>query len=652
MNKKQKRRKNRKRQLKIRTLFALIIFFTISFIILSNYTEPTKANYISNIEIDSERTESAYELIIDETDYDVWFANSEERHFLYLDFNYQINETSKQIYTDDFNYDISAVSIQTSFLESYCLNNTLELSIERCLVENEFTISVDTLNILIEITPSTISTPSETTKGEEEEKTRVIRSTPFKDLENAYKENPLLAIFHTVLVCTLLSVFIFGTLYMRNRCVEYPIHYVENAISEKEWKELLPKEPKKKNRIQTKKKESLKDGEIDKRYLQEEGFNIKEKFLKLGRLIQEIGGSKATGKNILLYKSGRKFLLEIHCDDHLDQVKGSTQKKIYMFYTILRKYTLRTLEIPKDKQTYKYIRKRGFKNAILFFIARRLPKDIGLSLKNKIYNSVHEKSDELNKKVLYLQHEDQRERLKITADFKYQKRIPDASDPNRYEEKSEKELPLFMREIYENDPDIRDFIDENGEYKKDENGEKIKVLISNQKERIIEIDPLYRSRFREHEDNLRSELHFLKAMLLEKMEEYSDYINKLEMEKAEAQAEFTTKLGKAIANIQKAKQIPVPKFAETYFRNFMSKGDQKKAYEEAIKQLEIDQKYNELKRRIEELDDPLLFDKMKEEIKRLKKKIVLLEEGNGDAYKALTKELEQRGISNLSEDEL
>lgn len=631
-----------KRKLKRNHLFAILVFCMIAFIVLSNHSETAKANYTESIILDSCKTESSYELIKEEVDYSVWYANSQQRHFLFLNFTYNLTTKPISIYTSDFNYNLSSELIETSFLKSKHINNTLEIEIERSLIGNEFTISVDGDTIDLEVAPKNAPPPLYIPPEEEEEESKVIRVDPITDLKNGYKKNLLLFFLHIVLGCAIFFGGIFGVLYMKNRYTEYPVHYVENDVSEKEWKELLPKEPKKKKQKKLRKlqkreeRTDLAETGIDKRFLQQEGFNIKEDFIKLGRMIKEIGKSKITGKNVLLYKSGRNFLLEIHCDDHLDQVKGSKQKKFYMFYTLLRKYTLRTLNIPEDKQNYKYIRKRGLKNGLIFFIARRFPKGVGLSLKDKILESVYEKTNELNKKVLYLQHEDQRDRLKIVADLIYERKVPDSSDPNKWSVEIEKEAPLFLRALYKNDPDIRTHKEEDIIVTKD--GDKIetkgqKVIVRNIKEKITPIDPLYRAKYKESEDNLRSQAYFIQAELQERIDKKNDHINKLEMERAKDHAELERKYGKMIANFQKAKITPIDKFAEVLMADYMKKGDAGKAIQKAYEKLEKDDVLQEYNKKLRELNDPHLVEKQQQKIEILEKQLETMFKGNGNTKK-------------------
>ncbi|MFX1256767.1 MAG: hypothetical protein ACFFAN_02830 [Promethearchaeota archaeon] len=97
---------------KLFLLASLGILFFFAFTVQSG-----RSAYTSDVLIDCER-ESAYSHVLDGSNYDVYYANSDIEHFIYMNFSYDITTSSIELTAKDFYENISANEVQTSYLQS------------------------------------------------------------------------------------------------------------------------------------------------------------------------------------------------------------------------------------------------------------------------------------------------------------------------------------------------------------------------------------------------------------------------------------------------------------------------------------------------------------------------------------------------------
>ena len=74
-------KKAKKKLLKRKVSIGIILFAAIFIIFLSNNTTTAKAEHTNSIDVDCFKDETGYELIIDDVNWDVWYANNDEKQF-------------------------------------------------------------------------------------------------------------------------------------------------------------------------------------------------------------------------------------------------------------------------------------------------------------------------------------------------------------------------------------------------------------------------------------------------------------------------------------------------------------------------------------------------------------------------------------------
>lgn len=610
-------KKQQKRKLKRKVLFGCMLFTAIFIVFLSTTSSttnttterinsegstidtPRNSGYISSIDIDCLRLESAYEHIIDNPKYDVWYANNNSRHFLFMNSTNNLTGKTISIYTDDFNYDLSPEQVDTSFLISYHINNTLELEIERSIVENDFKISVNTDVINLHVEPQTPSSEGGFIPPivvEEEGETKVIRASWIDDLSNAYKNDPLLALLHGILIGFFLGILGFGAKYSMVRLRERPVIFVINCVSEEDWLEVLPKLP-------------------ESHTSEDEEFNIKHDMIKFGRFRFEKGDSKTTNKHKLRFNS----VPDVHCDEHFAQVYSSSRKRrVNIYQTELFDYQVMIFNIPIGEQPYKKVLKKGAKNKLRFFFAKHIPIH---SLSLRLYDHVeYEETEEKLRKVLYLIHRDGKDRLKYIADFKYKQRVPDDKDPDKYEWKYKKAQPLYFRELLEINPTVK----------------KNTIRYYHLREKIVPVDPELRDSYRESEDNLRIQMIKDKDKYIKTIKDKDKYILELESKQTLLEENLELEYARKVKELQNAKLEDVKKYSERFVPQFAETGDFDASRKEGLKELEREKVYQELiklrtelKLKIQQVDNPALLEEQSAEIKALKKILQMYINGNG-----------------------
>lgn len=642
-------KKQQKRRLKRNLLFGCMLFIAIFTVFLSttantttdrnktsstnetSYLEsfPSQAGYAKSIKIDALRLESAYDCIIDDPDYEIWYANNASWHFIFMNSTTNLTGKSILVYTDDFNYSLTPETVQTSFLSAYHVNYSLEFRIARVLTgslgeeTNDFNLLIDDTQIIpLHVGPVTPSSEGSTIiplVEKEEGETKIIRASWIDDLSNAYKKDPLLALFHGIIIGFVLGILGFGAKYYAVRLREYPVVFVINCVSEEDWLEVLPKLPK-------------------SHIIEDEEFNIKHDMIKLGRFRFEEGTSKSTNKHKLRFNS----VPPVHCDEHFAQVYSSSRKRrVNIYQSELVDYQVMIFNIPLEKQPNKEVLKKGAKNKLRFFFAKHM---FIRSISLRLYDHVEYEETEVKlKKVLYLIHRDGKERLKYVADFKYKQHVADEKDPEKYEWKEEKAKPLYHREFLEKNPTIK----------------KNTIRYYHLREKIIEVGPELRDSYRESEDNLRIQMIQDKDKYLREIKEKNKYILELENKEVLLKEKLELDYARKSIELRNTKLETIERYSKKFLPHYAESGNFDEARKEGLKELERSKEYQNLKElqmqykiKLQKLDNPALIEELMASNKAKDKIIQMYINGNGKKKSEIdTLEEELNNIMKSSEEE-
>ena len=607
-------KKAKKKLLKRKVSIGIILFAAIFIIFLSNNTTTAKAEHTNSIDVDCFKDETGYELIIDDVNWDVWYANNDSFHFLFFNFTYLLDGKTITIYTGDFNYDLSPATVSTSFLMSHHENTSLEIAVAQIDVGNDFSISIDAdiidLHVEPKSAPSYSPPPPVVIEGEEEVKEVIV--DPFDQLEEDYKKHPFLAMLHGFLWGIFLAFIGFGGKYYAVKLKERPIPFVVNCVNEEDWREILPKEP-------------------QKHLHEDEEFDITHEMVKLGRYLGEKGISKITEKIVLEFKSIRAHVLEVHCDEHFAQVNTSRKRRVNIYQTDMIDYQLMIFRIPEVKQPFKQVLKKGASNRLRHYFAKHSPlRSLTLSLRSKVE---FVDSKEKLRKVLYLIHRDGKERLKYIADFRYKQQVPDKQDPDLYKWQRKTAQPLFFEEILRSDPTV-----------------KAKTIRRyHMREIFVEIDPQYRDIYRESEDNLRIQMIHIKNTLLNKIRKLNEYILDLEEKQVQMKSDFELEYGRKTIELRQSYLKPLEAYTQSFAPQYAKTGNFEESRKEALKDLKLTEEYQNLKKLqekaqhiIQHLENPAFVEELIASNKAKDQIINNLIKGDGNAKKGIG--------SSLSED--
>jgi hypothetical protein len=238
----------------------------------------------------------------------------------------------------------------------------------------------------------------------------------------------------------------------------------------------------------------------------------------------------------LWFKSSKKFILKAQCNDTFTEVKSSPRRRVNIYQDEYWAYSLRTIEIPFDKQFLKQIPKKSFKNYFLRYIARRLPTT---KFAMKLYDKIEWKeTDELVTSALFLLHDYDKTRVTVLADITYDQKKPTEDDP-KYIKKGIKE---------KNQPWFRVL-----DLKMDESVLEKSIKTSEEHVDTIQIkDRVQGELWRESEDNLRTRMAVMQKENNEKYKELSELLNKTRETLSVKERESVKKLGDQLENIRNA----------------------------------------------------------------------------------------------------
>lgn len=134
-------------------LGVLVVSILVVFIFSS--AKPTQASYSNTIIIDNIQ-EPEYEKIMDMDNYEIWYANNNTHHFLYIitPFIFTTETVTLSNQDDEFHYTFSPTfPINNKILSTRFENNTLELRVKRELIGNNFVIEIKTYQFVLSVNP-------------------------------------------------------------------------------------------------------------------------------------------------------------------------------------------------------------------------------------------------------------------------------------------------------------------------------------------------------------------------------------------------------------------------------------------------------------------------------------------------------------------
>jgi len=290
------------------------------------------SGYISDIEVDCLRNESEYGLFLNTSNYKIYYANSDSRHFIFANFSTSLDGASITVYNPQFTYSLSPFVVSTSFLTSKHINSVLEFSIVSILVENNFYLAINALIIHLEVVPSGTPSPAPfvVTPSEPETKEKITRVSWIQDFSDAVKKNPFLGVLVGGLTIGGGIGFICCILYYDNRFKEKPPLIVRT---------------------------------------------LKKDTINLGRFIREEDSDVLTGFRMFLFKKDEQKagLREVHCKDAYSIVKSATQKRVNIFQVINLDYHHKIYKLPQHLQFKKRVPVSCKRNSLIGWGIRHFP---------------------------------------------------------------------------------------------------------------------------------------------------------------------------------------------------------------------------------------------------------------------------------------
>ncbi|MFX1479400.1 MAG: hypothetical protein ACFFCI_14805 [Promethearchaeota archaeon] len=585
MKKPQKRpRKKMKRQLLFGAMLfsaILILIVSVSFrtpstnvknmesdTIINGNTEslPSNAGYISSINVDCLKLEYAYDLIIDDPKYEVWYANNRTRHFVFINYSTDLTGKSILIYTEDFNYSLTPERVRTPFLLSYHVNNTLEFAIERILLgyhgeeTNEFSLLIGTDNINLYVGPASSSSGGSSIPiyigGDDDGETEYVKlgivESWIYDLEHM---STLELVFWVAFYISAFWILIFFIIREHNLLFKNPIVVTGNTVPDYVWDRYIPK----------------KERDID-----EEGHEMDygKDIIKLGRFIIERPSKLLLGYYEIFFKHGKRFILKIFCKERYEDIKGTRKRGVNIIQLEHWDYQIVLLELPEDVSLREKILRKGFKNRLLRFIARRFPsKRLPIKIEEK-----HLKYDYTKKRikdVLLWQNVYDQDHFTVRVDATYKRKIPDAQSPNKMKKGSLKNEPYYKYELLKLDKTV--------------DQDSIEMTLNEVD--VYPVEREHRAFRRQSEDNLRSQIAFERAKALKEKEEQDNIIDSLTKKVTDMKKEYQSDYRRDVTEFMKSGITPYQKFAEGFISTYKLTGDVKLAlqsgYKEALKDEEV-----------------------------------------------------------------
>jgi len=166
----------------------------LSILILLFFIDSGRATYTDQITIDCER-EGSYTLLLDLEKYDIYYANSDTKHFLFINSTESFSGKTITLKAQDLTQDLTPEEVETSFLHSLHNTSLLEFEILRSVSGNQIELEVESDNIGLSLTPASQTAPEIIPlpieeEDEEKEKPHFGLGDLVIDVINLYEETP------------------------------------------------------------------------------------------------------------------------------------------------------------------------------------------------------------------------------------------------------------------------------------------------------------------------------------------------------------------------------------------------------------------------------------------------------------------------------
>lgn len=190
---------------KIKLLFLFILGITC----ILSLSQSGRASYTSQVTIDCD-IDNAYESEMVTSEYEFWYANSNNKHFILMNYTYDITGMAITLSTAGFFEDISAQEVTLTYLHSLHLNNILEFEIDRAVLNDQICISIDGDDAVLQLLPkssggvaTSIVAPIEEEEDEDDEDDRPKFGLGdfFIAAGNAFNDNPANWFWFSMLMC-------------------------------------------------------------------------------------------------------------------------------------------------------------------------------------------------------------------------------------------------------------------------------------------------------------------------------------------------------------------------------------------------------------------------------------------------------------------
>lgn len=226
-------------------LLTLIIFVGSGLLI---FTQTSKAAYTSQIDIDCVR-DSSYDLELQTKNYEFWYANSDSKHYIFMNYTFDLTGQTIILSTTGFNEDISAVEVEKTYLHSLHENNLLEFEIDRSVISNRICISVNSNDVVLMLSPksqpsdNSITPPSEEEdKGSDKNKPQFTLGDFVDSCINKANKTPglwfLFSLFFCMMIIRVWRVCEKPYTYVQKQGRKYKKEYIGRPVSEGRSKEL------------------------------------------------------------------------------------------------------------------------------------------------------------------------------------------------------------------------------------------------------------------------------------------------------------------------------------------------------------------------------------------------------------------------------
>lgn len=374
-----------------------IVVFSFIFIIILNSPSNAEASYSEDVDVDCEE-EGGYTTIIRILGYNISYANDNAWHFIFVEASYNFSGKIIEISNDDFFYDISPDVVDTDFLKSKHINETLEIQILREVIGNAIILDMNNDRIILSLNPQ--SRPYVSRKVDEEDDKESKVSFTLADV-----------VSNTVELWKWYQWFGLGGL-----CVSFPL-----LLAVALWRlKIFP--------IMI--------------------FQKHEKYehFKAGRFISERRSELLPEYWILRFKSGWHQIQEYHCTENLAEIREAFYRKIYLIEEEYPYYIVKTLDLPKHRQFKKEEIAETSSNKVKSFMlklaCRFIPNN---KIAERLYESIERvDTEELVTEIPLIQFDLTMAQLTLVGDITYDQKVSHEKEGEKIEKGIiEKEKPYW-----------------------------------------------------------------------------------------------------------------------------------------------------------------------------------------------------------------